>query len=110
MDPEQLHGFYNVCRHRGAKLIRKNGNYRVLSCPYHRWGYAGDGRLLATPLVHMQPLLRLCAALTRYPLPHGANQFKGDGIQGHDEPEMPKDVKEALSTEHVVNFHKKVSV
>lgn len=23
---------------------------------------------------------------------------------------MPKDVKEALSTEHVVNFHKKVSV
>jgi phenylpropionate dioxygenase-like ring-hydroxylating dioxygenase large terminal subunit len=45
-----LNGFLNVCRHRGSKLILKDGRYPVVSCPYHRWGYALDGRLLATPL------------------------------------------------------------
>ena len=45
-----LNGFLNVCRHRGSKLILKDGRYPVISCPYHRWGYALDGRLLATPL------------------------------------------------------------
>ena len=45
-----LNGFKNVCRHRGSKLIRKNGRYPVISCPYHRWGYSLNGKLLATPL------------------------------------------------------------
>lgn len=45
-----LNGFLNVCRHRGAKLVSKNGRNSVISCKYHRWGYALDGRLLATPL------------------------------------------------------------
>ena len=45
-----VHAFLNVCRHRGSKLILKDGRYPVVSCPYHRWGYALDGRLLATPL------------------------------------------------------------
>ncbi|GBG33310.1 Choline monooxygenase, chloroplastic [Hondaea fermentalgiana] len=46
----KLNGFRNVCRHRGSKLVRKDGRYPVISCPYHRWGYALDGRLLATPM------------------------------------------------------------
>ena len=45
-----LNGFKNVCRHRGSKLIRQNGRYPVISCPYHRWGYSLTGKLLATPL------------------------------------------------------------
>jgi choline monooxygenase len=28
-----LNGFYNVCRHRGSKLVLKNGRYPVISCP-----------------------------------------------------------------------------
>jgi glycine/D-amino acid oxidase-like deaminating enzyme/phenylpropionate dioxygenase-like ring-hydroxylating dioxygenase large terminal subunit/glycine cleavage system aminomethyltransferase T len=48
-----LNGFLNVCRHRGSTLVHKDGNYPVISCPYHRWGYALDGRLLATPLWDM---------------------------------------------------------
>jgi len=46
----RLNGFKNVCRHRGSKLVLKNGRYPVISCPYHRWGYSLTGKLLATPL------------------------------------------------------------
>eukprot|EP00947_MAST-08B_sp_MAST-8B-sp1_P001919 g1919.t1 len=50
----ELRGFKNVCRHRGHKLVLQDGRYPVISCPYHRWGYALDGRLLATPLVDVK--------------------------------------------------------
>ena len=49
---KQVHVFFNICRHRGLKLVdgelpRKcNG---LLSCPYHSWSYALDGTLMATP-------------------------------------------------------------
>eukprot|EP00468_Gymnochlora_sp_CCMP2014_P009277 CAMPEP_0167747372 /NCGR_PEP_ID=MMETSP0110_2-20121227/4248_1 /TAXON_ID=629695 /ORGANISM="Gymnochlora sp., Strain CCMP2014" /LENGTH=504 /DNA_ID=CAMNT_0007632273 /DNA_START=195 /DNA_END=1709 /DNA_ORIENTATION=+ len=45
-----LRAFKNVCRHRGAVLVRKDGRYPILSCQYHRWGYSLDGRLVAAPL------------------------------------------------------------
>ncbi|MSU47192.1 MAG: aromatic ring-hydroxylating dioxygenase subunit alpha [Lacunisphaera sp.] len=44
-----LHAFHNVCRHRGSQLVCKDGNYDVIRCPYHAWGYALDGKLLGTP-------------------------------------------------------------
>ncbi|MEM7227089.1 MAG: aromatic ring-hydroxylating dioxygenase subunit alpha [Pseudomonadota bacterium] len=44
--------FHNVCRHRGHPLALEAGNaQRLLVCPYHRWSYALDGRLVATPHV-----------------------------------------------------------
>src|SRR5215475_7154565 len=46
-----IHGFYNVCRHRGSRLI-EDGNGRLsvgIQCPYHAWTYALDGRLLGAP-------------------------------------------------------------
>jgi phenylpropionate dioxygenase-like ring-hydroxylating dioxygenase large terminal subunit len=49
----ELRGFLNVCRHRGSQLVLEDGRYSVISCPYHRWGYALDGRLLATPMWDM---------------------------------------------------------
>ena len=84
-----IRGFYNACRHRGARLVSENGRYPVISCPYHRWGYALDGRLLATPM------------------------WKGDGVseaEGFDfvEEDCPSPaLQKAFSTDQVRNFNKK---
>ncbi len=42
--------FHNVCRHRGARLVREAACKRPgLVCPYHAWSYGLDGRLMKTP-------------------------------------------------------------
>src|SRR5579871_4709380 len=48
----RLHGFYNVCRHRGAQLCRTGAPATAaatLRCPYHSWSYGLDGKLIAAP-------------------------------------------------------------
>ena len=47
----EIHGFYNVCRHRGSRLIEnRNGQLSAaIQCPYHAWTYGLDGRLLGAP-------------------------------------------------------------
>ena len=51
----RLRAFYNVCAHRGTKLLDDEpacGHLgKALKCPYHAWSYDLDGRLLATPNV-----------------------------------------------------------
>lgn len=49
----QLRAFYNVCRHRGAQLCDEDtkGAPGGITCPYHAWSYALDGRLIGTPNV-----------------------------------------------------------
>ena len=38
--------FYNVCPHRGARLLtQERGNRRVFTCPFHSWSFANDGAL-----------------------------------------------------------------
>jgi Rieske 2Fe-2S family protein len=62
-----LRAFYNVCRHRGARLCRSDdaptpgmavrGGViagRSIICPYHQWSYDLDGHLIAAP--HMSSL------------------------------------------------------
>ena len=47
-----LRAFYNVCRHRGTRLLRP-GETRVkrwIKCPYHSWAYSHDGACIGTPM------------------------------------------------------------
>ncbi len=57
-----LRAFYNVCRHRGARLCREDASApvglavrggvvagRLILCPYHQWAYDLDGQLSAAP-------------------------------------------------------------
>ena len=45
-----LHGFLNVCRHRGMRLMEDNTCVRkTLVCPYHGWTYELSGQLRHVP-------------------------------------------------------------
>jgi Rieske 2Fe-2S family protein len=46
----EIHGFFNVCRHRGTRLKEDAcGHASAIQCPYHAWTYGLDGRLLGAP-------------------------------------------------------------
>lgn len=38
-----------TCLHRWAPVVEGKGNTRRFSCPFHRWAYGLDGRLVAAP-------------------------------------------------------------
>ena len=44
------HAFHNACQHRGSTLVTDESGCRArLTCPYHAWSYATDGRLVGVP-------------------------------------------------------------
>ncbi len=47
----QIRAFHNTCRHRGTRLCETTaGNVgERITCPYHSWVYALDGRLIGAP-------------------------------------------------------------
>jgi Rieske 2Fe-2S family protein len=60
----ELHGFHDVCRHRGSRLVLDpppsgeerptgaTGRFRgAIRCPYHAWTYALDGSLRHAPFL-----------------------------------------------------------
>ena len=51
----ELHGFVNVCRHRGHVVAEGAGCRATLQCPYHAWTYELDGRLRRAPRSEREP-------------------------------------------------------
>jgi Rieske 2Fe-2S family protein len=46
----EIHGFFNVCRHRGTRLCEeRSGHFSAIQCPYHAWTYGLDGSLIGAP-------------------------------------------------------------
>ena len=80
----RVRAYYNVCRHRGAKLVREPASKKnVVTCPYHKWGYALDGRLVGTPCWD-----------------DGATSC------GADDKQIPKALRDKFTTDHVEGFDK----
>ncbi len=50
---QQLRAFYNVCRHRGARLCTEAAGQLKgsIQCRYHAWTYGLDGQLIGAPNV-----------------------------------------------------------
>lgn len=59
----QLRAFYNLCRHRGARLCANTTDphaaglrggvlgRKIIRCPYHAWSYDLDGKLVNAPFL-----------------------------------------------------------
>ncbi|MEH6578458.1 MAG: aromatic ring-hydroxylating dioxygenase subunit alpha [Amphritea sp.] len=46
-DAGNVRAFHNACRHRGSRVCSESkGKNAKLVCPYHKWTYALDGKLL----------------------------------------------------------------
>lgn len=41
-----VRAFYNVCPHRGHKLVEGSGERKLITCPYHAWSYDLTGSLV----------------------------------------------------------------
>lgn len=63
----RLAGYYNVCRHRGARLVSTTGEAscaepgrfrNVIRCPYHSWTYGFTGELRHAPFLTDRDMLR----------------------------------------------------
>jgi Rieske 2Fe-2S family protein len=52
-----IRAFFNVCRHRGAKLCTEEAGEvkRAFQCPYHAWTYDLTGKLVAAPNLTKMP-------------------------------------------------------
>jgi len=62
----RIHAHYNVCRHRGTRLVseERGSLSKSIQCPYHAWTYALDGELAGAPF--MDEVASFCKA--DYPL------------------------------------------
>jgi Rieske 2Fe-2S family protein len=46
-----VHGYANLCLHRGVELAVGQGNVKAFQCPYHAWTYDLNGQLRGAPFM-----------------------------------------------------------
>ncbi|MEJ2087486.1 MAG: aromatic ring-hydroxylating dioxygenase subunit alpha, partial [Gammaproteobacteria bacterium] len=65
----RFRAFLNVCRHRGTIVERaRRGRKKLFSCPFHAWGYAPNGDLVAVPKEdHFGHVDKSCNGLVELP-------------------------------------------
>ena len=105
----EIRGFYNVCAHRGTKLLDDEpacGHVgKVFKCRYHAWSYDLDGQLVGTPNVDEdEQFLR-----DDYPLHAiGAETYAGFLFVNLAEPAARRPLAEHLrhGTESITNFER----
>jgi phenylpropionate dioxygenase-like ring-hydroxylating dioxygenase large terminal subunit len=57
-EPGRHRAFYNVCRHRGRRLVDEpRGNASLFRCLYHSWTYDCGGKLKGAPYAESFPAL-----------------------------------------------------
>jgi Rieske 2Fe-2S family protein len=107
----RIRGFYNVCAHRGTKLLDETGVgdcghvSKAFKCPYHAWAYDLDGRLVGTPNVDEDEGFERSA----YPLHDiGAEAYAGFLFVNLAEPDARRPLLEQLreGTESITNFER----
>jgi Rieske 2Fe-2S family protein len=59
-DDREIRAFYNVCRHRGTRLLTEPSSCvgKRIQCPYHAWTFDLQGRLVAAPQMDEGPRFR----------------------------------------------------
>jgi Rieske 2Fe-2S family protein len=107
----QIRGFYNVCAHRGTKLLDETGVgdcghvSKAFKCPYHAWAYDLDGRLVGTPNVDEDEGFERSA----FPLHDiGAEAYAGFLFVNLAEPDARRPLLAQLreGTESITNFER----
>ena len=102
-----VRAFYNVCAHRGTKLLDDEpacGHVsKVFKCPYHAWSYDLDGRLVGTPNVDEDELFERAD----YPL-HAVAAETYAGFLFVNLADEPGDLVASLrdGTESITNFER----
>ena len=95
-DDGALRAFYNVCRHRGARLREEQQGHDkgTIMCPYHAWCYDMKGDLVVTPKVDEDELDR--SQLSLWPV--HVNEWQGFVFVSLAK-ETPAPVRESIAEE-----------
>jgi Rieske 2Fe-2S family protein len=104
-----VRAFYNVCAHRGTKLLDDEPGCghvsKVFKCPYHAWSYDLDGGLVGTPNVDEDEGFER----SEHPLHAvGVEAYAGFLFVNLAEPAARRPLQETLrrGTESIANFER----
>lgn len=88
----EIRAFHNVCTHRGTQLVEEaQGKRSTFSCPYHRWTFGTDGRLISAP-----DFERFHVTKADCDLPQVAVEVIGGFIFVNFSPEPPESLRSEL--------------